>query len=181
MPSIVCGCGTPVETKPEWAGQWITCSGCGGALYAPYPGDKPAPAPVVPEIKIIHEPTRLCPTCAETISQSDPVCRFCGAGDKAPAAPPRPASRPGSVPARPADTGDGGMGALILGLVGYMFCGLLCPIAWMLGASYERDCRARGVEPSGAGRAGKIIGIIGTVFLALNVLGLGLWVLASCL
>lgn len=180
MSSIVCGCGTPVETKPEWAGQWISCPACGGALYAPFPGDKPAPPPVLPEIRMIQEATRLCPACAETIAQTDVVCRFCGTGGAA-AASPRPASRPAATATLPPDPGDGGMGALVIGLLGYAFCGLLCPIAWAMGAGYEKDCAARGVEPSGTGRAGKIVGIIGTVFLILNVMGLALWLGASCL
>jgi hypothetical protein len=101
-------------------------------------------------------PTRLCPLCAETIPANEAGCRYCGG---APPAPPRPA------PA--ASAGDGGIAALIVSLMGYMFCGLLCPIGWYLGASHEAECRRRGVEPSGSGKAGKIIGIIGTVFLLL--------------
>jgi hypothetical protein len=50
-----------------------------------------------------------------------------------------------------------------------MFCGLLCPIGWYLGSRHEAECRLRGVEASSAGKAGKIIGIVGTIFLLLSV------------
>ena len=44
-----------------------------------------------------------------------------------------------------------------------------------MGSSYEKECRARGVQPSGAGRAGRILGIVGSVLLFLS---LGILVLA---
>jgi hypothetical protein len=71
--------------------------------------------------------------------------------------------------------------ALIIGLVGYMFCGMLCPLAWAMAATYEAECRRKSIEPSGAGRAAKIVGIIGTGFFILNVFGFTLWLVASCL
>jgi hypothetical protein len=154
--SIVCGCGKRVETQPEWAGQWITCPGCSGALYAPFPGPKPS-APIA------AAPTRICPFCSETIPANEPGCRFCGGPRPAP---PRPA------PARRA--GEGGVAAFVVSLLGYMFCGLLCPIGWYLGASHEAECRERGLEPSGIGKAGKIIGILGTIFLFLGLVLYGL-------
>ena len=49
-----------------------------------------------------------------------------------------------------------------------MFCGLLCPIGWYLGSRHEAECRRRGVEVSGTAKAGKVIGIIGTIFLLLS-------------
>jgi hypothetical protein len=49
------------------------------------------------------------------------------------------------------------------------FCWLPAPIAWVMGSMYEADCRARGVAPSGAGRAGKILGIIGTLCLLATI------------
>jgi len=167
--AIVCGCGRKVDTQPEWSGQWITCPGCAGSLYAPFPGPKPS-TPTVPTPADFEEfpvvptaaPTRLCPLCAETIPVADPKCKFCGGATAAPRPPVRP------LPTPPSDSG--GIGSLVVSLLGYMFCGLLCPIGWLLGSNYEADCRRRGVEPSGAGKAGKIIGIIGTIFLILGFL-----------
>src|SRR3982750_683084 len=112
MSSIVCACGKPVETKPEWAGQWITCPGCGGTLYSPFPGPKPS-EPAVPDAVRADVPTRLCGTCAETIPQDAVACRFCGEGGRTAAAP-RPLSRPAASTL--ADPSNGGMGALIVGV-----------------------------------------------------------------
>lgn len=174
MSSIVCSCGKLVPTQPEWAGQWITCPGCGGSLYAPFPGDKPAPPPA----PVAAGTTRLCPFCAETIPVADAACRFCGSDPSAP----RPARVPSAAPApTAAATDDGGVQVLVLAIVGFMFCQLLCPIAWIMGASYEADCRRRGVEPSSNGHAGKIVGIIGTCLAAVSLVFFVLAVILECL
>jgi hypothetical protein len=186
MPKVICGCGKTVETKPEWAGQWISCPGCGGTLYAPFPGEKPGPP--VPVLEIVPSTpaapaapasvapaTRICPWCAETISATATVCPMCK-GDAAA----RPGARPGAtavLAGPPSDTG--GMAPLILGILGFVFCPLFAPAAWVIGSGYEKDCRARGFEPSGAGRVGKILGIIGSVFLILGLLFMGFGILAS--
>ncbi len=175
MPKILCACGRTVDTKPEWGGQWMTCPGCQGTLYAPFPGDKPAPpVPVIdivqppppisppPPLQIgIGGPTKLCPWCAETISLAATACPFCK-GD--PSTAPAAASVAMSTPPT---TDPGGWLPLILGIIGFMFCQLLSPVAWAIGSSYEKGCRAKGLKPSGAGTAGKILGIVGTVFLFL--------------
>ncbi len=191
MPQVICSCGKSVETKPEWAGQWITCPSCGGTLYAPFPGAKPATDPskwAVPEIVAeasapagpaapgpsagIPAPaaapvaTRNCVQCAETIPVADVKCRFCGGDPTKMPTLPRAPIVPGSQPA--ADSG--GTGILILGILGFMFCQLLSPVAWVMGSSHESKCRAQGIEPSGATKAGKILGIIGTVFLGIVLL-----------
>lgn len=160
MATIVCGCGRQVPTRPEWAGQWITCPGCAGSLYAPFPGDKPSVPTAAPS------PTRLCALCAETIPVSDVRCRYCGSEPSG--ARPAPASK------------DDGLPVLIVGLVGILLCQLAAPAAWVMGSSYEARCRARGETPSGAGHAGKIVGIVGTVMLALGFLGAALSVGARC-
>src|SRR4051812_44506689 len=86
MPKVLCACGRTVDTKPEWGGQWISCPGCQGTLYAPYPGNKPAPAvPVIdvvappppPPAPVVSAATRLCPWCAETIPVSASLCPCC--------------------------------------------------------------------------------------------------------
>jgi len=178
MPKVLCACGRIVDTKPEWGGQWISCPGCQGTLYAPYPGDKPAPpvpvieiaappppAPPPPPTLPASAPTRLCPWCAETIPVSSTLCPCCK-GD--------PTVGPsGGTAIRRSPTGaassndDGGWLPLVLGIVGFMFCQLLAPVAWAVGSTYEKKCRAAGRAPSSAGTAGKILGIVGTVFLFL--------------
>jgi hypothetical protein len=161
MASIVCGCGRQVPTQPEWAGQWITCPGCGGSLYAPFPGDKPS---------VPTNATRLCALCAETIPVSEARCRYCGSDPTG--ARPAPAPAPTSK--------DDGLPVLIVGLIGIMLCQLAAPVAWVMGSSYEARCRARGETPSGAGHAGKIVGIVGTVMLALGFAWAALSVVVRC-
>ena len=165
MSSIVCGCGKPVPTQPQWAGQWITCPGCGGSLYAPFPGNKPS-VPASPP-----EPTKLCALCAETIPVSEVRCRYCGGN---------PAGVPAPAPAAPRPSGDDGLPVLILSLIGLMLCQLLSPIAWAMGSAYEARCRARGEAPSGPGHAGKVVGIVGTVLLGLGFLWFALSLVAQC-
>lgn len=176
MPNVICGCGKTVETKPEWAGQWIACPGCGGTLYAPFPSDKPAPpGPVVQVVPAPAAPplTRICPWCAETIPAAVGMCPLCK-GDAT--------VRPGPAPAAPVAassgpvTDSGGTAPLVVGILGVVVCQLLAPVAWAMGSSYEKECRARGVQPSGAGRAGRILGIVGSVLLFIS---LGLLVLAT--
>jgi hypothetical protein len=161
---IICTCGKTVETQPDWGGQWITCPGCAGALYAPFPGPKPSPPAAT---------SRLCPWCAETISLADMKCTFCG-GDPDP----RPVAAPVATPVLRTD--PGGVTELVLGIAGFMFCQLLSPIAWSMGSSYEAKCRENGLEPSGAGRAGKILGIVGSIFLILWLVFLALSLGAQC-
>lgn len=174
MPNILCGCGKRVETKPEWAGQWIACPGCNGTLYAPFPNEKPGPP--VPVIEILPtptaaEPTRLCPWCAETILVSATQCPHCKSSMAQPAgrpapllpSPGAPAAQPGPDGRLPSDTG--GFAPLIVGIIGLFLCQLLSPVAWAMGSTYEKNCRARGVAPSTAGTGGKILGICGTVLI----------------
>jgi hypothetical protein len=178
MPKIICGCGKTVETKPEWAGQWISCPGCNGTLYAPFPGDRTAPpipvieaapAPIAPPalapVPAVPQ-TRLCPWCAETIPASVGVCPLCkGDANARPGPRPAPAAEVNPVIQVGPAVDTGGLAPLIVGIIGFLVCQLLAPVAWAMGSSYEKACRARGVEPSGAGRAGKILGIVGSVFL----------------
>ncbi|TVQ90590.1 MAG: hypothetical protein EA397_12220 [Deltaproteobacteria bacterium] len=64
-----------------------------------------------------------------------------------------------------------------VGLVSVLACQLLGPVAFIMGQAYVRDCQAWGVEPSGLGQAGRILGIVSTVLL---VLALVIYGLACC-
>ena len=172
MSSIVCPCGKPVEERSDLAGQWITCPGCGGALYSPFPGDKPS----VPAAS----PTRLCAVCSETIPVADAACKYCG-GNPDGVAPVRPSAPPPPPSAAATLAGDSGLPSLVVALVGYFVCGLLCPVGWAIAANHEKECRAKGVEVSSMAKAGKVIGILGTIFLGINLIFSVLWMVASCL
>jgi hypothetical protein len=171
MSSIVCTCGKPVEERADMAGQWIACPACGATLYQPFPGDKPS----VPTAA----PTRLCAMCSETIPAADATCKYCGNNaDGVAPAPPAPAPAPSSVATK---SSDRGLPALIVSMVGYFFCGLLCPIGWIMASNLEKQSRANGLEVTSMIKAGKVIGIIGTIFFVINLIYIVLWVAASCL
>lgn len=62
--------------------------------------------------------------------------------------------------------------ALVLGIIGLVLFPLVAPVAWHLGAKGQREAR---LDPNrwradGTLSAGKILGIIGTVFVAMGVL-----------
>jgi hypothetical protein len=67
------------------------------------------------------------------------------------------------------DTSGGGNTVLVYGILGFILCQLLAPVAWVKGNEYYRTCAALGVKPSGEGVAGRVLGIVGTVIAALSV------------
>jgi hypothetical protein len=70
--------------------------------------------------------------------------------------------------AQPQPTNSNAVISLVLGIIGIIFCaGVLAPIAWYLGAQAENQIDASGGAEGGRGiaTAGKILGIIGTVYL----------------
>jgi hypothetical protein len=58
---------------------------------------------------------------------------------------------------------------LVLGLLGLFACGLLGPIAWIMGNTDLREIRAGRMDPAGEGltRGGQICGMIATILLIL--------------
>ncbi len=62
--------------------------------------------------------------------------------------------------------------ALVLGILGIVICGLLAPFAWYIGNKEVQaiDEGLRPPENRGTANAGKILGIIGTVLLAIGVI-----------
>ena len=72
----------------------------------------------------------------------------------------------------PAPNADGAVASLVLGIIGLILCPICGPIAWSLGHRAERDVDASGGALAGRGvaTAGKVLGIIGTVWLAVVVL-----------
>lgn len=62
--------------------------------------------------------------------------------------------------------------ALVLGIIGLVLFPLVAPVAWYLGAKGQREMRydPGRWRPSGSLTAGKVLGIIGTSFMALGIL-----------
>ncbi|MCP4201604.1 MAG: DUF4190 domain-containing protein [bacterium] len=61
---------------------------------------------------------------------------------------------------------------LVLGILGVICCGLLAPVAWIMGSSELKAIRSGASPAAGEGlaKAGMILGIIGTVLLLLSLL-----------
>ena len=72
--------------------------------------------------------------------------------------------------------------ALVLGILGVLLCPLLGPIAWVLGRRGEQEVDASGGAVGGRGlaTAGKVLGMVGTFFIVLVVVG-GLLIVAGSL
>lgn len=88
-------------------------------------------------------------------------------GDRWQTAPPsQPTGQYAAAPV-PGRKADGAVAALILGIVGIVLCQILAPFAWAMGSKAQRLVDASGGTLGGRGEAtaGKILGIIGTVFL----------------
>lgn len=61
---------------------------------------------------------------------------------------------------------------LVLGILGVVCCGLLAPVAWIMGSSELKAIRAGSASAAGEGlaKAGMILGIIGSVLLILSLM-----------
>ncbi|HYE99889.1 MAG TPA: hypothetical protein VEJ18_13305 [Planctomycetota bacterium] len=156
MTPVQCACGKTILIKPEWQGLAVRCAGCRRTV------DPAAPAQAVSD-------RRPCPFCGEAILQSARKCRFCRRA--------LDGSSPEAAVSKP-HVDPGGTGVLVVGILAWVFWMpgfFLFPIVWAWGHAYVRDCRAKGVLPSGAGQAGRILGMIGTVVAAIGLLCLGLF------
>ena len=61
---------------------------------------------------------------------------------------------------------------LVLGILGLVCCGVLAPVAWVMGRSAEREVAAAPgrYSESGTLKVGKILGIVGTVWIVVCTL-----------
>jgi hypothetical protein len=89
--------------------------------------------------------------------------------------PPPPGPLPGyaAYQQRPAVDHPNGTTVLVLGILSLVVCGLLGPVAWVMGNNAIREMDAQpGVQFGNRGNvtAGRVCGIIGTVMLALGIL-----------
>lgn len=60
---------------------------------------------------------------------------------------------------------------LVLGILGLVVCGVLAPVAWVMGNTELAaiDAGKRNPQGRGSANAGRILGIIGTVLLAVGI------------
>jgi hypothetical protein len=75
-------------------------------------------------------------------------------------------------PGPPQSTSNQATIALVLGILSFVCCGILAPIAWYLG-SQELKAIREGRSPAageGIAKAAMILGIIGTIYLGLMIL-----------
>ena len=91
--------------------------------------------------------------------------------------PPPPSGYPppysgGPPPSGPPRSGSQGTTALILGILGVLpCCHVLAPVAWYLGHEELREIRAGRVHSTETNaQVGRILGIVGTAFLALGIM-----------
>jgi hypothetical protein len=132
----------------------------------------------------------FCSSCGTQIDNHAQFCPNCGtkfvqlpAAPASEAAPPPPAVAPVPVtaqipsPSIPEKASSQAVTALVLGILGLICCGIMAPIAWILGSSELKKINARisSAEGKGYATAGKILGIIGTIFLILGILWVILW------
>ena len=87
---------------------------------------------------------------------------------------------PGAAPA-PAPNAPNAVTALVLGILSVVLCPLLGPVAWSLGRKAEQAVDAAGGTLGGRGiaTAGKVLGIIGTIFIALIVIVVAIVLIAG--
>lgn len=131
-----------------------------------------------------------CPACAkemllEKVHEGFEVpCPACGhrfavapGSTDAPSEPPTRPQGPswtpsdtGAVPppTRPGGSGDGTT-ILVLGILAVTICGLLGPVAWVMGNKERIAARMRGEQPSTQVTVGWALGIAGTILILLSL------------
>ena len=86
------------------------------------------------------------------------------------------ATIPAPPPPAPDKPSSQAITALILGILGFICCQIVSPVAWYLGNQELRSIREGRSSPAGQGLAlaGKILGIIGTVLVVVGLI----WIVA---
>jgi hypothetical protein len=66
---------------------------------------------------------------------------------------------------------------LVLGILGFLVCQIFAPIAWIMGKTDLKEMDAGRMDPTGKGltQAGMILGIIGTILIALSIVLVIVW------
>jgi hypothetical protein len=93
----------------------------------------------------------------------------------APWGPPSDKPPPPPTPTIPVQDDGVGTTVLVLGILGLVFCQLLSPVAWLMGSEHLRSCEAANLPPSQLAVAGRLLGMIGTMFLGFTLLLVGVY------
>lgn len=82
-----------------------------------------------------------------------------------------PTWTPPPPPVSAAPASNRAMISMILGILGIVCCGILAPIAWYMGGQELKAIQAGMADRKNEGlaKAGQILGIIGTILLALGL------------
>lgn len=179
-PSAPGGYTNPVVSGPGGHGNPVTPASTGPSPYPQASTPAPAPAPLsLPPTAPAPRPYAPAPT-APTYEQP-PVAYGSGPfepardGSNVPAVPaysyvyaPQQIEHPNAIP------------TLVLGVLGFLF-GVTFPIAWYLGAKGNAEVKRdpQRYRSSGMMTVGMVLGIIGTAFMALAVVGMVLLVLIA--
>ena len=59
---------------------------------------------------------------------------------------------------------------LAVGILSLLLCGLLGPVAWIMGSNHIKHCRRYRIRPDGSAQAGYYLGIIGTLLLVISLI-----------
>jgi hypothetical protein len=162
--TVVCReCRKKLLVPDDLVGSQVRCPSCGTTFVA----DPSAPEPAPEAIRTIEErPPRLdeheLPERPRSRREDEDYSRRPWRRDYEP-------HRAGLI--------------LALGIIGLVACALTAPFAWALGSQDLAAMRAGRMDPEGEGmtRAGQVCGIIGTLFLALQLLVALLLVLPNLL
>src|SRR5262249_54215733 len=152
MPNIIdCpSCRRPLSVPESLGGQLVKCPTCNHAFTAPAGiAPPPAEAPPPPETYVVQPPFPEAPRRRER-EQPEPSHFEMRHYERRAVAPHR------------------GLLILVLGILGVVCCPL-GPAAWIMASSDLREIRAGNMDPEGEGltQAGRVVGIIATVLLAL--------------
>ncbi len=117
----------------------------------------------------------FCPKCGEENPDDSKFCTKCGAAlskTKAPAAAPAPAPRA----AAEERTSGMAIAALVMGIIGFLFFGLLSILAIIFGAiGISQTNKDPSLKGRGLATAGLVLGIIGIVGGIIWLIAVALW------
>ena len=131
----------------------------------------------------------FCSSCGTQVDNNAQFCLKCGTkfvqmptSAETSVPPPLPPSQtpvaaPMPASGIPAKASGRAVTALVLGILGLTCCGIMAPIAWILGSTELKDISIGLSSPVGKSyaTAGKILGIIGTIMIIMSMLMAILW------